>query len=91
MGRALVDEGFEVSPNRLRVPGIVGRVAELADATIQRTGRYHQQIHVLGELDKHIACDIGVAVDELGYEPEVELYEGMRRSIRWCREQGLEL
>ena len=28
---------------------------------------------------------------ELGYHPRVELYEGMRRSIRWCVEQGLDL
>lgn len=91
VGRALADEGFEVSPNRVRVPDIVGRVAELADSTIQGLGHYHQQIHVLGEMNKNIACDIGVARCELGYEPDVELYEGMRRSIRWCVQQGLEL
>ena len=79
VGRALADEGFEVSPNRVRVPDIVGRVAELADATIQRTGRYHQQLHVLGEMNKNIACDITGARRDLGYEPEYELYDGMRR------------
>ena len=91
VGRALTDEGFEVSPTRLRVPDIVGRVAELADSMIQRSGRYHQQIHVLGEMNKNIACDIGVARTELGYHPDYELYDGMRRSIRWCLDQGLEL
>ena len=39
-------------------------------------------------MDKTIACDISVARDELGYEPTVELYEGMRRSIRWCVAAG---
>jgi nucleoside-diphosphate-sugar epimerase len=91
VGRALADEGFEVTPNSVRLPAIAGRLAELADAAIQRSGRYVQQVHVLGEMDKNIACDIGVARTELGYEPDVELYDGMRRSIRWCREQGLEL
>jgi nucleoside-diphosphate-sugar epimerase len=91
VGRALADEGFDVSSKSMRVPAVVGRVAELADSVIQRTGRYNQQIHVLGEMDKNIACDISVARRELGYEPAVELYEGMRRSIRWCIEQGLEL
>jgi nucleoside-diphosphate-sugar epimerase len=91
VGRALAAEGFEVTPNRTRVPAVVGRVAELADGLIQRTGRYQQQIHVLGEMDKTIACDIDVARRELGYDPEFELYEGMRRSIRWCIERGLEL
>jgi nucleoside-diphosphate-sugar epimerase len=91
VARALADEGFEVSPKRLRVPDIVGRVAEFADATIQRAGRYHQQVHVLGEMNKNIACDIAVARAELGYHPDVELYDGMRRSIRWCVAQGLSL
>ena len=40
---------------------------------------------------KHIACDISVAREELGYDPQVALEEGMRRSIRWCIEQGIEL
>jgi nucleoside-diphosphate-sugar epimerase len=91
VGRALTDEGLAVKPNSLRVPAIVGRVAENADSLLQRTGRYHQQIHVLGEMDKNIACAIEAARADLGYEPEIELYEGMRRSIRWCLDRGLEL
>jgi nucleoside-diphosphate-sugar epimerase len=91
VGRALTAEGFTVKPNATRVPAIVGRAAEFADSLIQRSGRYNQQIHVLGEMDKNIACDISVARRQLGYEPQVELYEGMRRSIRWCVERGLEL
>lgn len=91
VGCALADEGFEVSPNRIRVPDMVARAAELADKMIQRTGRYHQQIHVLGEMNKNIACDISAAQHDLGYQPQVALYDGMRRSIRWCLDQGLEL
>jgi nucleoside-diphosphate-sugar epimerase len=91
VGRALRDEGFEVTPNRARIPNVVGVLAERADALIQRTGRYHQQIHVLGEMNKNIACDIDVARTELGYTPDIALHEGMRRSIRWCIEQGLTL
>ena len=78
-------------PNRVRLPVLAGRVAEIADGLLQRTGRYHQQMHVLGEMGRSIACDISVARSELGYQPAVELEEGMRRSIRWCVEQGLEL
>jgi len=91
VGRALTDEGFDVRPNRARVPDVVGRLAEAADALVQRSGRYHQQVHVLGEMNKSIACSIDAARWELGYEPAIELYEGMRRSIRWCVERGLEL
>lgn len=91
VGRALADEGFDVAPNRVRLPDLVARAAELVDATLQRSGRYQQQVHVLGEMNKNIACDVSLSQEELGYEPAVDLYEGMRRSIRWCVEQGLEL
>ena len=85
-------EGFDVAPEpRCGCRPSPAALAERADRCIQRTGRYLQQVHVLGEMDKTIACDISVARAELGYEPTVELDEGMRRSIRWCVDQGLEL
>jgi len=46
---------------------------------------------VLGELNHTIACDISRARAELGYEPTVELEEGMRASIRWCLDHGDQL
>ncbi|MEO5900997.1 MAG: NAD(P)-dependent oxidoreductase [Ilumatobacteraceae bacterium] len=91
VGRALRDEGFSVKAPGKPLPAIVGRVAELTDSLIQRSGRYVQQFHVLGEMDKTIACDIGRSTTELGYMPAVELYDGMRRSIRWCVAAGLDL
>jgi nucleoside-diphosphate-sugar epimerase len=91
VGAALRDEGFEVRTNRVRLPEVAGTVAERVDRALQRSGRYNQQFHVLGEMNKTIAVDVSAARRDLGYEPEIELYEGMRRSIRWCREQGIEL
>ena len=40
---------------------------------------------------KTIACDISRTVEVLGYEPRVGLLEGMRRSIRWCVSQGVDI
>jgi nucleoside-diphosphate-sugar epimerase len=91
VGRALTAEGLSVKEPSTRLPALAGRVAELGDRIVQGLGRYQQQLHVLGEMNHTIACDISVTRRELGYEPQVELYEGMRRSIRWCVEQGLQL
>ncbi len=89
--QALRDEGFAVSARQIRLPAVAGRVAERADRLLQARGIYSQQVHVLGELDKTIACDISAAEEALGYAPGVELLEGMRRAIRWCVERGIDV
>lgn len=91
VGRALTDEGFTVAPPSTRLPALASRVAELGDRVLQGVGLYQQQLHVLGEMGHTIAVDISQSTAEIGYLPAVDLYEGMRRSIRWCRDQGLEL
>ncbi|MEX2627341.1 MAG: NAD(P)-dependent oxidoreductase [Ilumatobacteraceae bacterium] len=75
----------------LHLPAVVGTLAEQADRAIQRVGRYQQQLHVLGELRHTIAVDIAAARRDLGYEPAVALLDGMRRSVRWCLDQGYSL
>ena len=42
-------------------------------------------------MNKTIACDISQTTADLGYLPKVTLADGMRRSIRWCRERGIDL
>lgn len=91
VGRALTDEGLSVAPPSTHLPTLAARVAETADRVLQSVGVYQQQLHVLGEMGHTIACDISAATADLGYVPQVELYEGMRRSIRWCLDQGIEL
>jgi nucleoside-diphosphate-sugar epimerase len=89
---ALAAEGLDVTERRpIRVPALVGLIAEKADKFVQDRGRYVQAVHVLGELKDTIACDIARARDELGYEPPVALLEGMQESIRWCLANGEQL
>jgi nucleoside-diphosphate-sugar epimerase len=88
---ALVDAGYDVARRQVRVPVAASRMAERADRSLQRIGRYHTQLHVLGELRHTIACDVSTARAELGYDPDVELAEGMAASVRWCRDQGIAL
>lgn len=70
------------------LPGSVSRACSLADRVLQSAGFYQTEIHVAGEMNKDIACSIEKAKVELGYEPAVELREGMKRSIEWCVKKG---
>jgi nucleoside-diphosphate-sugar epimerase len=80
--------GIPVAHRRLRLPGVASEVALVADRLLQGLGRYNQELHVLSEMNKTIACSIALAERELGYDPKIALEEGMRRSIRWCLEHG---
>ena len=73
---------------RMRLPGIASEIAWLADKTLQGLGLYHQKVHVLSEMNKTIACSVARAERELGYKPTIALEEGMRRSLKWCAENG---
>ena len=81
--------GVRIRP--LHLPAVTSDAARLADRLVQKTGLYNQEIHVAGELGATISVSIDAAVSELGYDPEIELEEGMRRSIAWCREHGQEI
>jgi len=73
------------------IPAFVSGACEAADGLLQAAGLYVKEVHVAGEMNRDIACSIKKAREELGYEPRVDLKEGMRQSIEWCRAQGLEL
>jgi nucleoside-diphosphate-sugar epimerase len=83
--------GIKVTHKRMRLPSIVSEIALMSDAVIQKLGVYQQKIHVLSEMNKTISCSIEKARSELGYEPHIDLIEGMRRSLAWCLERGITL
>ena len=83
--------GIKVAHKRLHLPAIAGEVAGLGDAILQGLGVYQQKIHVLSEMNKTIACVIEKAQRELKYQPEIELEEGMRRSLAWCIQKGIRI
>ncbi|HEY6319193.1 MAG TPA: hypothetical protein VI462_15070, partial [Acidimicrobiia bacterium] len=88
---ALQAEGLRVSSRQAHLPVSAAAFAARVDQVLQSQGRYVQAVHVLGELRDTIACDIGRARAELGYEPAVGLLEGMRTSVRWCLQHGARL
>jgi len=73
------------------VPGLLSTVIRTADGMLQSLGFYQTEVHVAGELDQDIACSINKAHEKLGYQPSVDLKEGMRRSIEWCRRNGINI
>lgn len=85
------DFGFPLPREPIHLPTLLGEVATWSDGLLQRFGLYGQKIHVLGEVNKTIACSIEAARRELGYKPLVELEEGMRRTLTAALESGLKL
>ncbi|MBI2571346.1 MAG: NAD-dependent epimerase/dehydratase family protein [Candidatus Schekmanbacteria bacterium] len=84
------DFGIQCKHRRVRLPGAASAAAYLADKILQNAGFYSPELHVLSEMNKNIACSVERARRELGYEPKVSLAEGMRRSLAWMRERGIQ-
>jgi nucleoside-diphosphate-sugar epimerase len=80
--------GVEDGLQPIYVPTPVSRLMELADVILGRLGIYEQNVHVAGEMSRHIACDPAKAKRELGYEPPTDLYPGMKESVDWAVEHG---
>jgi nucleoside-diphosphate-sugar epimerase len=86
----VMEKDFGVVParKRMKLPSLASEIAWLADKSLQGLGLYQQKLHVLSEMNKTIACSVAKAERELGYKPEIELREGMRRSMQWMKERG---
>jgi nucleoside-diphosphate-sugar epimerase len=82
---------LEVDARPRYLPSVGSDVARFVDSLLQMAGLYQQEIHVAGELAATIAVSNDAAKKDLGYDPEIELEEGMRRSIAWCREHGIDI
>jgi nucleoside-diphosphate-sugar epimerase len=82
LGRA---RGGVVVPRAVAAAGI-GVVASLAKAVGKEPPfTWHRLDSICGTR----LLSIDRARSELGFEPKVGLEEGMRRTVRWYREQGL--
>ena len=82
---------LDVELNCRFFPGVFSTICELVDTVLQFLGMYSTNFHVAGEMNKNIACSIEKAEKELEYKPQIEIYEGMRRSIEWCRQNGINI
>jgi nucleoside-diphosphate-sugar epimerase len=78
-----------VTPRYLRIPGFSASVAYGIDCTFAAAGFYSMNFHLLGEANWNVGCSNRKAVERLGYRTTVDVFEGYRRAIAWCREKGL--
>jgi nucleoside-diphosphate-sugar epimerase len=72
----------------IRLPRAVGPAAYWTDRLLASAGVYWQNLHLVGESHWHVALSCAKLKQRLGWNPGVELEEGMRRAVAWCRERG---
>ena len=65
-----------------RLPNAVSSIAQFLDGSIQKLGFYNQELHVLSEMNKNIACSIDLARKELSYNPRISLKYGMLEALK---------
>jgi nucleoside-diphosphate-sugar epimerase len=78
--------GTDLKP--LRLPAVVSQAAFWSDRALAALGLYWQELHLVGEADWHVGISCEKARNELGYQPQIGLREGMRRAVEWCKNNG---
>ena len=71
----------KVKNRNIKLPYYFGDLFEISDRVFQKLGIYNQSIHVFGELNKTIACDISKIQRDLGYQPIYNLKSGLIQSL----------
>jgi UDP-glucose 4-epimerase len=82
-------EALGTKPRYLHLPQALAQAAYQIDRMVSAVGFYAAPIHLVGEAHWHQAASCQKAMRELGYAPKVELREGMRGAIDWCRQNGM--
>jgi nucleoside-diphosphate-sugar epimerase len=83
----LLQGEFGKSPTpRKALPGGIISAAAALTAVLQGAGLAVPSLARLAETADAVACSIAKAETELGYQPAVELEEGLRQTLRWCVE-----
>jgi nucleoside-diphosphate-sugar epimerase len=72
----------------LRLPALAGPAAYFADRVLASMGLYWQNVHLAGESHWHVALSCDKIERRIGYRPRIEIEEGMRRAVEWCRQRG---
>jgi len=78
-----------VTPRFTQLPGFSSAAAYVVDSMLGALGIYWMNLHLLGEADWNVGCSCQKAMDVLGYKPKVNVAEGYKRAVAWCREQKL--
>jgi nucleoside-diphosphate-sugar epimerase len=71
------------------IPAAMAETAYQIDRAVSSVGIYIAPIHLLGEAHWHQSASCAKAEHELGYQPHVELREGMANAVQWCRDNAL--
>ena len=71
------------------LPAVTATVALGIDRLVSATGLYAMNFHLLGEANWNVGCSSAKATRLLGYRTTVDVWEGYRRAVAWCREHKL--
>jgi nucleoside-diphosphate-sugar epimerase len=75
---------------KIHLPYIIASISGGLLVLLEKLFRiYSVAIYSVKTMAIDYACDIKKAQQELGYNPQIDLQEGIRRTVQWCKEQGL--
>ncbi len=80
---------LNVPPRFIPLPGFSASLAYGVDRLLASVGVYSSNFHLLGEANWNVGNSNEKARRILGYQSTVDVFEGYRRAVAWCRERKL--
>ena len=83
-----VEEGVAISKKRF--PSFISSLSGYLLMVLEKFfGICSISLYSIKTMTVDFNCDISRAKEELSYCPGVSLQEGIKRTVKWCREKGL--
>ena len=78
-----------VQPKFIPLPAIGATVAYGVDALLATMGFYWMNMHLMGEANWNVGCSSRKATALLGFSAKVDVNEGYKRAVAWCRKKQM--
>jgi len=89
MAQTIAIEGG-VALSKMHFPSFISSLSGYLLMVLEKLfGIYSISLYAIKIMTVDFGCDILRAKEELGYYPNINLQEGIKRTVQWCREEGL--
>ena len=80
---------YNIALDTVHLPSLIASIAYCMLHLFDFVGLYSWRLYSLATMNIDLGCDTSHAKEKLGYHPRITLREGIKKTVQWCKEEGL--